>query len=195
MPAASKARALSVNSDPPVKFSWQLYGGAVTVQPGALLSVNTTRTTPTLSDALTLTVRVPDVTCPPLGGCKFESTGGVVSDAPTGVFVGVRVGLFVGVGVGVRVGAFVRVGVGVRVGFLVAVGVAVGRGVRVRVGVAVGLFVGVGVGVRVGAFVDVGTVTCTTNDESTLSWTAILILPSGETYVLGAGSHCALNNP
>jgi hypothetical protein len=85
----------------------------VTVQPGALLIVNTTRTTPTLSDALTLTVRVPAVTCPPLGGCKFDSTGGVVSDDPTGVFVGVRVGVGVGVRVGVGVGAPTGVFVGV----------------------------------------------------------------------------------
>ncbi len=115
MPAASKARALSVNSGPPVKFSWQLYGGAVTVQPGALLIVNSTRTTPTLSDALTLTVRVPDVTCPPLGGCKFESTGGVVSP-PTGVLVGAPTGVFVGVGTGVFVAPGTGVFVGVRVG-------------------------------------------------------------------------------
>jgi len=110
LPAASKARALSVKSDPPVKFSWQLYGGVVTVQPGALLIANSTRTTPTLSDALTLTVRVPDVTCAPLSGCKFESTGGVVSAPPAGVFVGVGAGVFVAAGKGVFVG--VRVGAG-----------------------------------------------------------------------------------
>ena len=114
-----------MKSDPPVKFSWQLYGGAVTVQPGALLIVNTTRTTPTLSDALTLTVRMPDVTCAPLSGCKFDSTGGVVSDDPTGVFVGAGPGVFVGVRVGVRVG----VGVG---------------GTGVPVGAPTGVFVGVG---------------------------------------------------
>jgi hypothetical protein len=130
LPAASKARALSVKSDPPVKFSWQLYGGVVTVQPGALLIANSTRTTPTLSDALTLTVRVPDVTCAPLSGCKFESTGGVVSDDPTGVFVGAGPGVLVGAPTGVFVGVRVGVGVGVRVG--------------VGVGAPTGVFVGVG---------------------------------------------------
>ena len=119
-----------MKSDPPVKFSWQLYGGVVTVQPGALLIVNTTRTTPTLSDALTLTVRVPDVTCAPLSGCKFESTGGVVSDDPTGVFVGAGPGVLVGAPTGVFVGVRVGVGVGVRVG--------------VGVGAPTGVFVGVG---------------------------------------------------
>jgi hypothetical protein len=145
LPAASKARALSVKSDPPVKFSWQLYGGAVTVQPGALLIVNTTRTTPTLSDALTLTVRMPDGTCPPLGGCKFDSTGGVVSDDPTGVFVGAGPGVFVGVRVGVGVG-----------GNGVLVGTPTGVFVGVRVGVGVGVRVGVGVGAPTGVFVGVG---------------------------------------
>ena len=110
-----------MNSDPPVKFSWQLYGGVVTVQPGALLIANSTRTTPTLSDALTLTVRVPDVTCAPLSGCKFESTGGVVSDDPTGVFVGAGPGVLVGVRVGVGVG-----GTGVLVGAPTGVFVGVG---------------------------------------------------------------------
>ena len=106
---------------PPVKFSWQVYGGAVTVQPGALLIEKSTRTTPTLSDALTLTVRVPDVTCAPLAGSKFESTGGVVSAPP--VSVGVRVGVAAGVRVGVAVG-----------------------GTGVLVGAPTGVFVGVGVG-------------------------------------------------
>jgi hypothetical protein len=100
----------------------------------------------------------------------------------------------------------VRVGVGF--GFRVGVRVGVGLGVRVRVGVAVGLLVGVGVGVRVGILVGVAvrvrvgagvgggaaSVTCTTNDEPTLRWTSILILPLGETYVLGAGSHWALSS-
>jgi hypothetical protein len=95
----------------------------VTVQPGALLTVNTTRTTPTLSDALTLTVRMPDVTCPPLGGCRFESTGGVVS-LPTGVLVGAPTGVFVGVRVGVAVGVRVGVGVGAPTGVFVGVGPA-----------------------------------------------------------------------
>ena len=113
-----------MKSDPPVKFSWQLYGGVVTVQPGALLIANSTRTTPTLSDALTLTVRVPDVTCAPLSGCKFESTGGVVSDDPTGVFVGAGPGVFVGVRVGVGVGVRVGVGVGAPTGVFVGVGPA-----------------------------------------------------------------------
>jgi len=131
-----------VKNAPPVKFSWQVYGGAVTVQPGALLIEKSTRTTPTLSDALTLTVRVPDVTCAPLAGCKFESTGGVVSAPPVGV--GVRVGVAVG-GTGVLVGAPTGVFVGVRggVGVEVRVGVAVG-GTGVLVGAPTGVFVGVG---------------------------------------------------
>ena len=139
---------------PPVKFSWQVYGGAVTVQPGALLIEKSTRTTPTLSDALTLTVRVPDVTCAPLAGCKFESTGGVVSAPPVGV--GVRVGVAAGVAVGVRVGVAVG-GTGVLVGAPtgVFVGVRGGVGVEVRVGVAVG-GTGVLVGAPTGVFVGVG---------------------------------------
>ena len=84
----------------------------VTTQSGALLSVNTTRATPTLSDAVTLTVCGPGATCPPLGGCRLVSTGDVVSP---GFEVGVGVG---GPGVLVAPGRGVFVGVGVGTGLV-----------------------------------------------------------------------------
>ena len=65
---------------------------------------NSTRLTPTLSEALAATLNVPD-TAAPLAGEVIETDGALVS----GVGVGVGVG---GVGVGVGVGGGVGFGIG-----------------------------------------------------------------------------------
>src|SRR5262245_58259339 len=78
LPAASYAHTSIVARDP-LNVTGQVYGAAVLWQNTAPLTAVLTRVTPTLSDALAVTVCAPLASVAPLAGEVIVTLGGVVS--------------------------------------------------------------------------------------------------------------------
>src|SRR4029077_10440374 len=81
LPAASYAHT-SMVARLPLNVTGQVNGGAVFWQNTWLLTAVLTIVTPTLSDALAVTVCVPGASVAPLVGAVIVTLGGVVSGAP-----------------------------------------------------------------------------------------------------------------